>query len=522
MAIKHTFASSKADGADTSLVRPSDWNADHTVEDGSLTIAKTSGLQDALDAKTTTASLFDYYVNLIGYDLVEADHFLNALGARTPNAGWGLTAFIPVLPDTVYYTSPRLVSSFFYDVDQVVISAVPGDWTALSFTTPANCVWVRMSLFRVETVDPHYMLSRDEGVANGAPAFYLAPAVHIEDTNLTHVGADKIDFLIKNLVTGADFTPDTTLNPSTGADANLAHYARTTYIPVTAGLNYFIDFFHIVAYYDAAKVSLAGSAVTEARVHGVYKVPAGAFFMRLVAVEYINAGRPLDDLMVVQSDVPMYVDSTNYDAFVPQGMVSGAKTVWFGKYLALDGDSIMAGGMISAPLATLGFGVISNYGVGGSTVTGATGMCSDARVAAINPLYCDALMLMGGSNDWAASAPLGTIDSAHDYTTFYGAYQLWLDKLYVAVPNARIFILEPSFRANMFANTESLVLDDYRAAARAVAHKYGYPTIETTRAGINQLNYTTYLSGTVHPNTAGGKRIAEVIIGVMKAHEPIA
>ncbi|PJB49391.1 MAG: hypothetical protein CO103_05925, partial [Chloroflexi bacterium CG_4_9_14_3_um_filter_45_9] len=30
MAIKHTFVSAKTDGADTTLVRPVDWNADHT------------------------------------------------------------------------------------------------------------------------------------------------------------------------------------------------------------------------------------------------------------------------------------------------------------------------------------------------------------------------------------------------------------------------------------------------------------------------------------------------------------
>lgn len=34
MAIKHAFVSSKADGADTSLVRPSNWNADHVIDGG--------------------------------------------------------------------------------------------------------------------------------------------------------------------------------------------------------------------------------------------------------------------------------------------------------------------------------------------------------------------------------------------------------------------------------------------------------------------------------------------------------
>jgi hypothetical protein len=55
MAITHSKVSAIADGADTSLVRPSDWNDDHVVADGSLTIAATSGLQAALDAKSATS-----------------------------------------------------------------------------------------------------------------------------------------------------------------------------------------------------------------------------------------------------------------------------------------------------------------------------------------------------------------------------------------------------------------------------------------------------------------------------------
>jgi len=31
MAVKHAFTSQKADGADPTLVKPSDWNADHVT-----------------------------------------------------------------------------------------------------------------------------------------------------------------------------------------------------------------------------------------------------------------------------------------------------------------------------------------------------------------------------------------------------------------------------------------------------------------------------------------------------------
>lgn len=40
MAIKHTFVSAVADGSDTGLVRPTNWNADHTIENGSISYAQ--------------------------------------------------------------------------------------------------------------------------------------------------------------------------------------------------------------------------------------------------------------------------------------------------------------------------------------------------------------------------------------------------------------------------------------------------------------------------------------------------
>lgn len=40
MTIKHTKTSGKSDGEDSSLVQPSDWNANHTIDDGTITAAK--------------------------------------------------------------------------------------------------------------------------------------------------------------------------------------------------------------------------------------------------------------------------------------------------------------------------------------------------------------------------------------------------------------------------------------------------------------------------------------------------
>jgi microcystin-dependent protein len=49
MAVKHQFVSEIADGPDDTLVRPSDWNAEHVIEDGTITQAMLAvALQQAL------------------------------------------------------------------------------------------------------------------------------------------------------------------------------------------------------------------------------------------------------------------------------------------------------------------------------------------------------------------------------------------------------------------------------------------------------------------------------------------
>jgi len=57
MAIKHAFTSAKDDGADTTLVRPSNWNADHTG-----VLIGTVAVDPPSIVKTTTANV-DVTVN---------------------------------------------------------------------------------------------------------------------------------------------------------------------------------------------------------------------------------------------------------------------------------------------------------------------------------------------------------------------------------------------------------------------------------------------------------------------------
>ena len=56
MAIKHPFVSAIADGADLTLQRPSDWNADHTIEDNTIANAKLAQMATKTYKGRTTAA----------------------------------------------------------------------------------------------------------------------------------------------------------------------------------------------------------------------------------------------------------------------------------------------------------------------------------------------------------------------------------------------------------------------------------------------------------------------------------
>lgn len=91
MAITHTFVSPIADAGDTTLVQPSNWNADHTIADASISIAKLdftpAVAADITSAIATHAGLADPHT---GYRLESADHTHQTTGAQAGQLDHGL------------------------------------------------------------------------------------------------------------------------------------------------------------------------------------------------------------------------------------------------------------------------------------------------------------------------------------------------------------------------------------------------------------------------------------------------
>lgn len=87
MAVKHTFVSGKSDGADTTLVRPSNWNADHTIDNATIT-----RLMEAADARgwaflgsaTGAATTVGPVTWSAAYQQLEVTYFIAGYNGGTP------------------------------------------------------------------------------------------------------------------------------------------------------------------------------------------------------------------------------------------------------------------------------------------------------------------------------------------------------------------------------------------------------------------------------------------------------
>ena len=87
---------------------------------------------------------------------------------------------------------------------------------------------------------------------------------------------------------------------------------------------------------------------------------------------------------------------------------------------------------------------------------------------------------MGGVNDCNNNVPLGRI-SDKTTATFYGRLNLLTEAILARFPDAFIFYMTPfpSGRTNHNTpNSEGCTLEDYAAAVRAVAARYGIPVLD--------------------------------------------
>lgn len=235
-------------------------------------------------------------------------------------------------------------------------------------------------------------------------------------------------------------------------------------------------------------------------------------------------------------------------------------TNYKGKKWISYGDSITASNGWQPPVAVkLGL-IHTNRGIGGTTIAERgsiawvdadgkyiakppatqpagtieilSSMCNSQRINAMIPLDTKVLTIMGGTNDYGTSIPLGrrlpTNESPTlDESTFIGALCSMIEKIQTRVPNCRIILMTPVPRYHKekyeSKNKAGLLTSDYARAVKDVAAFYALPYIDLySKVGWNNINGGSYLKDGIHPNkTLGYPRISEVVLGELKVLEPL-
>ncbi|TVP71052.1 MAG: SGNH/GDSL hydrolase family protein [Rhodobacteraceae bacterium] len=214
---------------------------------------------------------------------------------------------------------------------------------------------------------------------------------------------------------------------------------------------------------------------------------------------------------------------------LPQPLAPG----WQGKTVAFYGDSLTSQRLWIIPsIARLGI-IESHHGTGGARVSGnfASALHQQANIDAI-PTGVDAVMFLGGTNDWMNNAVIGTIDDTDPLATFYGALNTIANRLKARFPTQPIFWGTPPLSqaglprsgfTDPFTNTQGTI-DAYGDAIRAVARRESFPVVDFYRdAGFHSASLATLMkveASLVHPSNAGGARMASVLIGRMAALDP--
>lgn len=142
-------------------------------------------------------------------------------------------------------------------------------------------------------------------------------------------------------------------------------------------------------------------------------------------------------------------------------------------------------------------------------------MSNQERINTI-PLDTNIITIMGGTNDCGGTI-LGTIADTGT-TTFYGAYQAMLNKIYIRIPNAEIILATFVHRSDDFTlvGTDGKKAEDLREAIRLIGLKYKYRVVEIGKSGINSNNHTTFLSDGIHPNSLGAERMSRLFLQEFK------
>ncbi len=500
------------------------------IKDRSLTREKIA--LGAIDLAQTT--FIKAAKNKFNKNTVIIGSFLGNDNVPVVNATYDYSDFIPVTPSTTYTSSHAMRFTTFFDANYNLVSGGSSTSTT-NINVPSNVYYVRVTIthanlaaFQLEqgAVSTVYEPYAYKILGNNSESIVIDASSLVDGS----INRTKVDFLPigKNKFNKDTVTNGYFLGPSGTATAS-GTYSYSDFIAVNVGTQYTSNTnMRFTCYYDSAFNVVAGGSSVDIT---TFTVPSGVAYVRITATTASLSALQLE----------MGSASTGYEAYgyylkdplgVSVFVSSQANTSgWKNRRWATLGDSITyqqtwQGYVVSK------FGLLfTNFGIGGTKVSGSIGdvnaMCQDTRINAI-PTDIDLISVMGGTNDWAQSVALGDVNTS-DPTTFYGALNTMVSKLMTRFADKRIMLFTTPYGEmparitdgnnwiNAKTNNQGLTTYDYAEAVRVIAKKWGLPCVDVFHdAGFNTANLTIFMQSDgnyIHPNTEGGKRIAEVVIG---------
>ena len=366
--------------------------------------------------------------------------------------------------------------------------------------------------------------------------------------------------------------------------ASNTNFRTSDFIPVTGGLNYIGDYTNHICWYDSAKTYISGTnmvfsamapnnaAYCRIDINTDSKSVNDVMLVQdtVLPAEYIPYYEPLF--------VVPYRKTTGitYSALQPW---KGKNVLFYGDSVTsqINGDTPASwGARIYNALSLAG---VHGRGVGGQTYFwnngtfkvdtdgnyvsrgGADDNClgcfpSWQRISSMIPdaikSTIDAVIIMGGTNDidnveeqtgtgtieWTVPtwSPENDTDTDwvnateynggdYDVSAFTGAIASTIMKLQARCPNAKIIIASPLSRWNTTNHTpyakNNVSMQDMVEIERKTADYMSVPFININAlCGINGWNYSTYITDGVHPNTAGGKKLASAMLSGFESIYP--
>ncbi|MHC7293116.1 SGNH/GDSL hydrolase family protein, partial [Klebsiella pneumoniae] len=453
--------------------------------------------------------------NLFNKGATLDDYALSTTGAPYAAAGYFVTPFIPVKPNTQYIASSASGVVVYFDINKTkILNTTIAAGTV--FTTPSGAVYVRFQVYGLSAKNTLMMV---EGSA--LPASYLsfgAPTSTYVDTQALSVArsvALSLQKVVVNLYNSELAQLNTAVSYQTGGVSAKSGYFATPKMMVVPG-DYFVSnygsgsgaFYRLDGTFHSGFQNLVANTP--------FSVPENAYYVRF---QVYNLTR-VESLMVTPGQA------------IPAGFIPfGGQTQelpWQGKKRIDLGDSITNTGNFIAPLNTYtGMMALANYGVPGQGVRTMADSLNETTIAS-----ADFISILGGTNDYGGNRRLGTIADAradYDDTTvksFYYDVFYVLDKIYSLKPNVRVMFSTPLKRGAFenqpvypAANSAGFTLPQYVQAIKEVCSLFSVPVCDLfNESGINLLNIATYTGDNLHPNADGGKlmarRMASVINGL--------